>query len=166
MSAMHWTAAQYRDYQTRCALQLPLGRGVKGLDRPRRIITCALEWQEAERLIGWVNTEGLAAHPELEWLCAIPNGGWRNKTVAAKLKRQGVKPGVYDFRLAVARGGYHGLDMELKRRAGGTLSQHQKRWGEGLTMNGYLAAVCHGWQEARDRLVDYLEEKPCNSKLK
>lgn len=156
MNAVRWTSEQYSDYQARRAVQLPLGRGVQGLDRPRRLNTSAQEWQEAERLIGWVNAEGLAAHPELEWLCAIPNGGWRNKTVAAKLKRQGVKPGVYDFRLPVARGGYHGLDIELKRRAGGALSPAQKRWGEGLTMNGYLAIVCRGWQQARDRLVDYL----------
>ena len=96
------------------------------------------------------------AHPELEWFYHVPNGGWRSRKVANALQRQGVKSGPWDYNLDVPRGNYHGLRIELKRRAGGGLSPQQKRWGEGLTMNGYLAVVCRGWEEARDRLVDYL----------
>jgi hypothetical protein len=52
--------------------------------------------------------------------------------------------------------------MELKRGAGGGLSSEQRRWGESYKENGYFAVVCRGWEEARDRLVEYLslEAKP------
>jgi hypothetical protein len=155
MSALRISETQLRDYNTR-RLQLPLGRGVKGLDRPRRINVCAQEWQEAERLIRWTDEEGARLYPELAFFYAIPNGGFRHKAVAGKMKAQGVRAGVLDFNLDVARGNYHGLRIELKRRAGGTVSLAQKHWIAWLTSQGYLAVVCRGWENARDTLVDYL----------
>lgn len=148
--------AQYREYQTR-RIQLPLGRGVRGLDRPRRFLDCAQEWQEAEALIRWVDFNGVRLYPELEFFYAVPNGGFRHKAVAAKMKAQGVRAGVLDFNLDVARGSYHGLRIELKRHVGGSVSDAQKAWIAWFTMQGYLAVVCRGWQEARDKLIDYLE---------
>lgn len=167
MNALRWTEAQLRDYNTR-RVQLPLGPGVAGLDRPRRIVTCEPEWQEAERLIRWRDDEGVMLFPELKWLYAIPNGGFRHKSVAGRMKAQGVVAGAPDFNLDVARGPYHGLRIELKRRVGGTVSPAQKHWIAWLTSQGYLAVVCKGWEEARERLVDYLslEEKPWKRKLK
>jgi hypothetical protein len=67
-----------------------------------------------------------------------------------------VRAGVPDFALDVARGGYHGLRIELKRRVGGALSPAQRDWIAWLTSQGYLAVVCRGWEEARDKLVEYL----------
>jgi hypothetical protein len=183
MNALRWTEAQLRGYQARAgeaagasratrylwvgppgtaaprpaaAVQLPLGRGVSGLDRPGRINVSAQEWQEAERLIRWTDEEGARLYPELAYFYAIPNGGFRHKAVAGRMKAQGVRAGVLDFNLDVARGNYHGLRIELKRRAGGTVSLAQKHWIAWLTSQGYLAVVCKGWEEARDRLVDYL----------
>ena len=46
--------------------------------------------------------------PELVLLYHIPNGGKRDAQTAISLKRQGVKAGVPDLHLPVARGGYHG----------------------------------------------------------
>lgn len=58
----------------------------------------------------------LRANQDPRWgLCfAIPNGGHRNKATAGKLKAEGVKAGVPDLFLPVARHGYHGLFVELK----------------------------------------------------
>ena len=126
MNALRWTDAQLRDYQARRSVQLPLGRGVRGLDRPRRIIDCAQEWQEAAALIRWVDGEGAKLYPELRFLYAVPNGGFRHKSVAGRMKAQGARAGVPDFNLDVARGPYHGLRIELKRRVGGTVSNAQK----------------------------------------
>lgn len=100
---------------------------------------------------------------DLRKVYAVPNGGHRSKAVAAKLKAQGVKAGALDLNLDVARRGYHGLRIELKRPANkllghraGTLSEEQKERIADLTADGYLAVVCYGWEHARDTLVEYL----------
>lgn len=54
-------------------------------------------------------------HQPLAWkLFAIPNGGARNIIVAAKLKAEGVISGVWDMFLAVPKGNYGGLFIEIK----------------------------------------------------
>jgi hypothetical protein len=118
--------------------------------------TSAPEWPEAERLIRWVDEKGVKIYPQLEFFYAIPNGGFRHKAVAGKMKAQGVRPGVPDCALDVARGRYHGLRIDLKRRVGGTISGAQANWLAWLKENDYRAIVCRGWEEARDSLIDYL----------
>lgn len=66
-----------------------------------------------EMLFRWI-TYQLDEYPELALLYHIPNGGKRDAKTATILKRQGVKAGVPDLHLPVARGGYHGLYIELK----------------------------------------------------
>ena len=75
---------------------------------------------------------------------------------ATILKRQGVKAGVPDLHLPVARGGYHGLYIELKV-GDNTTTKKQKDWIRELNKQGYLAVVCYGWDEAAKQLLDYLE---------
>ena len=99
-----------------------------------------------------------AARPELGLLYAIPNGGKRAIKTAIALKAQGVKSGVPDMCLPVARGGYHGLYIELKRQKGGTVSETQKSWITALTEQGYKAVVCKGADEAIGTIKEYLWE--------
>ena len=84
----------------------------------------------------------------LDLIYAIPNGGSRNQLEAQKLKRTGVKAGVPDLFLPVARNGKHGLYIEMKRKEGGRLSEYQKEWLTKLAEQGYETAVCHGLDEA------------------
>ena len=114
-----------------------------------------LESAEQEQLFRWAETQA-AAYPELERMYHIPNGGKRNKVVAAKLKRQGVKRGVPDIHLPAPRYGYHGLYIELKRQSEGEVSADQADWIEYLAREGYVAAVCHGWYEAAQLIMRYL----------
>lgn len=100
-----------------------------------------------------------AAHPALRLLYAVPNGGDRNKIVAAKMKREGVKPGVPDYALPVARGGFHGLYIELKSMTG-SASREQKRWVADLRAEGYRAEVCRGWEAAWAVLREYIGAAP------
>lgn len=86
---------------------------------------------------------------------AIPNGGTRNKIEAANLKRQGVKRGVPDLCIPVARKGYHGLYIEMKYGKNKT-SAEQDLWIELLNRNGYLATVCWGADAAIKVIDDYL----------
>ena len=96
--------------------------------------------------------------PALKLLHAIPNGGKRDIRTAAMLKAEGVKPGVPDLCLPVPRGGFHGLYIELKRRKGGTVSKEQQAWIDALKEQHYWCAVCHGWECARDVILEYLEQ--------
>lgn len=99
-----------------------------------------------------------AAHPELMLLHHIPNGGKRDKKTAARLKMEGVKAGVPDICLPVSRGKFHGLYIELKTGANKT-TDNQEAWLEALTKQGYLAAVCYGWEEAAKAIETYLKER-------
>ena len=71
----------------------------------------------------------------------------------------GVKPGVPDMFLPVAREGCHGLYIELKRRDGGRVSPEQTAWMDALARQGYKTALCHGWDAAREEIQRYLGGK-------
>jgi hypothetical protein len=118
------------------------------------------EHQEQKALFKWAALLSPQL-PGLELLFAIPNGGHRHLLVAKKMKAEGVKTGVPDMCLPVARGRYHGLFIELKRAKGGKASENQKRWLKALRDQGYLAKVCHGWVEAKNLIEKYLEGRLC-----
>lgn len=113
------------------------------------------EDQEQEALFRWAEY-AQGAHPELAMLYAIPNGGKRPMSVAIQMKRTGTRKGVPDMALPVARGGAHGLYIELKRKKGGRVSPEQVAWMDALTRQGYRCAVCHGFEAARDVILSYL----------
>lgn len=126
----------------------------------RTVEKSGLEWQPTEEqeqaaVFEWV-TIMAPQLPELNLLFHIPNGGWRAPATAAKLKAQGVKAGVPDLFLPVARGCYHGLWIELKRRNGGKVSTNQLDWINELNYQQYLALVAHGAEEACEILYKYL----------
>jgi len=113
------------------------------------------EHDEQCKLFQWAAYR-LPVYPELALMFAIPNGGQRNIVVANKLKAEGVKAGVPDVCLPVARGGYHGLFLELKHGRNRATAE-QSYWLERLTAQGYRAVVVHEFEGARDALIDYLE---------
>jgi hypothetical protein len=86
---------------------------------------------------------------------AIPNGGSRNKLEAKNLKMQGVKAGVPDLFIPVARGNYHGLFIEMKYGKNKTTAL-QEEWLELLNKNGYCAAVCYGFDKAQTVIDWYM----------
>lgn len=94
--------------------------------------------------------------PELALLFHVPNGGFRGRKAGAQMKRLGAKPGVPDLALPVARGGFHGLFIEMKRMQDGTVSRDQREWHARLTEQGYLVSTCRGYEEAVCVLRDYL----------
>lgn len=114
-----------------------------------------LESQEQQAIFQWAGI--MENHvPELRLMYHIPNGGLRNKPVAVRLTAEGVRRGVPDMCLPVARQGYHGLYIELKRRKGGTVEPEQKEWIELLNAQGYKAEICRGFDEARAVIEEYL----------
>lgn len=89
-------------------------------------------------------------------LFAIPNGGARDQITGAMLKAEGVRAGVPDLFLAVPRGRYHGLFIEMKQSKGGRVSDVQKAIHKLLLEQGYAVEVCHGWMHAKITICEYL----------
>ena len=116
-----------------------------------------LEADEQCKLMKWADTAAtLGIHPELKLLHATPNGGRRDKIEAAHLKRQGVKPGVPDLFLPVARGEYHGMFIEMKIGKN-KLTDNQKKWRVELVKENYFVAVCYSALEAKKMIESYLK---------
>jgi len=67
-----------------------------------------------------------------------------------------VKSGLPDLCLPVPRGKYHGLYIELKKEHGGIVSKNQREWLDNLTRQGYCSVVCHGWEDAKNTIEEYL----------
>lgn len=111
-------------------------------------------------VVTWA-TLARAEFPELALLFAIPNGGHRNVIVAKKLKAEGVKAGVPDLFLPVARGGYHGLFIEMKAGKNRP-SQEQLELMNRLVLESYRCAVCYSSADAESILRHYLR-LPCTA---
>lgn len=119
------------------------------------------EAQEQCKLIKWADKcVQMKIHPELSMLYTVPNGGRRDKAKAAHLKRQGVRAGVPDLCLAVPKGKYHGLYIELKVGNNKT-SEHQDKWLQNLSRCGYAVKVCYGSTSAKQAIEKYLKLGDC-----
>lgn len=94
------------------------------------------EAQEQEAVVEYCDLKGIPVFH-------IPNGGSRDKREAANLKKQGVKPGVPDLCVPVARGPYHSLYIEMKAE-NGKPTEKQAEWIHLLRGQGMCAFVCYG----------------------
>lgn len=113
------------------------------------------ESNEQQTLFEWARRmEG--RWPELKLLYHIPNEGKRSVRTGARMKAEGLRSGVPDICLPVARGGNHGLYIELKRRRNSRVTEEQLRWVERLAEQGYVAAICRGCDEAISLITRYL----------
>ena len=98
----------------------------------------------------------MGKYPELDLLYHIPNGGLRNKQVASKLKSEGVKAGIPDLHLPVARCGYNSLYVEMKDTKG-KLTDSQKEMIPKLQVQGNLVVICYSFEQAQEVLENYLK---------
>lgn len=116
------------------------------------------EWGQQTALFAWaaLNAE---RWPALKLLYAIPNGGFRNKIEASRLKISGTRAGVPDVHLAYPEGPYVGLWIELKIK-GNKTSPEQDKWIARLRDAGHCVKVCYGFYEARDAVLGYLLQLP------
>ena len=101
--------------------------------------------------------QNIDKYPKAQLLFAIPNGGLRDKITAAKLKATGVKAGVPDMMLPVARSDFHGLFIELKKGHKQRLTVEQDIWISNLCCEGYRCLICYGWEHAIETIIQYLE---------
>ena len=123
----------------------------------KRNETVPTESQEQQQLFSWAAWQA-GKYPELKLLYHTPNGGSRGKAEAGRFKVEGVKAGVPDICLPVARGNYHGLYIELKRLKGSKITPEQTAWIADLEAQGYRAVICKGWETASKEILRYLEQ--------
>lgn len=88
---------------------------------------------------------------------AVPNGGQRHPAVAARLKAEGVRAGVWDVFCAVPKDGWSGLWLEFKFGKN-RLTNEQKDFQRLMHGFGYKLAVVNSSTEAQQQIEIYLEE--------
>lgn len=110
----------------------------------------ASEAQEQQAVVEWLEAHG---YPVFH----IPNGGRRDPKEAAHLKAQGVRAGVPDLCVPVARGGYHSLYIEMKAE-GGRPTEKQVEWIRRLRAQGMCAWCCEGAGNAIALIQSYMDE--------
>lgn len=120
-------------------------------------IPVPMESAETSMVVRWAQYHE-QMWPELAMLYHIPNEGKRSMRAGAQLKREGLKKGVPDLHLAWPMGKYHGLYIEMKRRAGETPGAEQADWLENLNAAGYCVCWARGADEAVQALHTYLTQ--------
>lgn len=97
--------------------------------------------------------------PRLEGrLFAVPNGGRRDTVTGAKLKEEGVIPGVSDLILLRSNNRYGALLIEMKTEKG-RQSDNQRWWQSVITKNDeYKYVVCRSLDDFMREVTDYLKD--------
>ena len=135
------------------------------------------EYQHQVMIFEWAQM-ALAEYPELDFMVGSMIGFRMNIGTAMKAKRSGcLKKNWPDIFLAVPKGPYHGLFIELKpltrgkknpKREGASKGQRyylkklagmRVEWEPGKFSKGYYAAECFGADAAIQCITDYLEER-------
>ena len=129
-------------------------KGIKRADKGNPVKPKTTEADEQKALMQWAKWQE-GRYPELKLLYHCPNGGTRNKLEAANLKRQGVKAGVPDLFLPVARNGKYGMFIEMKVGRN-KCTDNQKKWIRNLLEQGYEVKVCYSCEEAIQVIKKYL----------
>jgi len=94
--------------------------------------------------------------PQLRLAFAVPNGGQRQKVTAARLRAEGVRPGVPDWMCPASSssGQYTGLAIEFKNHKG-SQSPAQKDYSALLVEQGWYYLMCRTTQAAINMVEDY-----------
>ena len=106
-------------------------------------------------LVQWFRLE-YAQYSKCLW--AIPNGGARHITTAMRLKREGALAGVSDLFLMIPNKDKHGLFIEMKSAKGAKIQQNQLDFISLAKSMNYDAEVCFGFEEAREKIKNYLKD--------
>ena len=118
----------------------------------RRITTIPLEEDEQMSFVAYCRVKGYKVHH-----CANEVGGSTQalKMRAIKAKKMGTSKGFPDLLVFVPIYGcedevdaYQPIAIEMKRKAGSTVSPEQKVWGKILEASGIPFRICKGCDEA------------------
>lgn len=90
-------------------------------------------------------------------LFSVPNGGRRDVVTGAKLKAEGVLPGVSDLILLKRNKSYGALLIETKTKKG-IQQKSQKEWEMKITEDGYKYVVVRSLDEFIKVVTEYLND--------
>jgi hypothetical protein len=107
------------------------------------------EHQEQRDLVRWFRRKYAPVR-----IFAIPNGGYRSMTDAAKFKAEGLSAGIPDLFVPAWR-----LWVEMKRQKGGRVSPEQADWIKYLESVGYTCLVCPGSENAQAQIEAFVAAK-------
>ncbi len=107
------------------------------------------EHQEQRDLVRWFRRKYAPVR-----IFAIPNGGYRSMTDAAKFKAEGLSAGIPDLFVPAWR-----LWIEMKRQKGGRVSPEQADWIKYLESVGYTCLVCPGSENAQAQIEAFVAAK-------
>lgn len=145
---------------------MPTPTNVVVIPRSKPVLV-ATEESEQQVVMQWAALAfKVGGEPLSEYLHHSPNGGKRETKInersgerycpeGQRLKALGAKKGWPDLELALARGGYFGLYIEMKALNGST-SFDQRKIIKRLSDQGYLAVVCHGATDAINIIKKYM----------
>lgn len=115
------------------------------------------ELEEQAALIEWADKTVIDGIRIGDYLIHIPNEGKRGPKAAKDAKRLGLRAGVPDLFLALPRGDYAGLWIEMKSMTGMPTSE-QTEWLNKLKKEGYLVSLSRGFDRAKDSIMKYLDK--------
>lgn len=110
-------------------------------------------------LFKWISIKA-NSNPLYQMIYANGNeSGKVNPIFRFKRAREGVKKGIPDITIPIAKHGFHGAYIEVKTKKG-TPSKDQIWWIEQLQEQGYFAKIIktNNWCEISDLITWYLEK--------
>ncbi|AJJ54868.1 VRR-NUC domain protein [Yersinia pseudotuberculosis IP 32953] len=113
------------------------------------------ETEEQAALIEWADKTVIDGICIGDYLIHIPNEGKRGPKAARDAKRLGLRKGVPDLFLALPRGGYAGLWIEMKSSKG-HVNNNQNCWLSKLGDIGYKVDVSYSFLSAKGAIISYL----------
>lgn len=111
----------------------PHAAALENLERNPDLVTGNHEHYSQVRVLDWLYRKMRDVYNHTH---ATPNGGLRNKFIAKKQVAEGLKAGYPDLSVDLARGGYHGMRIEIKHGRN-TLTPEQEVWMTRLSDAGY-----------------------------
>lgn len=104
-------------------------------------------------------------YPQVMYCASLGGQYQRYISQRNKAKSTGYVKGFPDLGVYEAKGGYHGLFIEIKQK-GGYPTKDQKYWIEQLNKKGYYACCVKGLDNIIQVIDDYMNETICNEKSK
>lgn len=119
-----------------------------------------LESKVQEEVIAWAKLQfpacvSDALFANMNGTMIAGNAAQRARYINA-MKRRGMRPGVSDLTIAIPRGRYHGMYLELKRDSKSPVSTEQEKFLADMRRNGYHAEVAKGFNQAIEMIANYI----------